>query len=76
LKKVAKLLESLGYEYVRQEGSHIRYRLNNTKDPLSDGVTVPAHDPVHIKTINRILKTIELQTGIPKRKLIEMPNNI
>jgi predicted RNA binding protein YcfA (HicA-like mRNA interferase family) len=71
-KKVTKLLEKLGYELIRQEGSHKRYHIKNSKDPHTDGVTIPAHDPIHIKTLNRILKTIEAQTGIAKIELVEM----
>lgn len=75
-KRVARLLERLGYVLVRQEGSHKRYQIKNSKDPQTDGVTLPAHDPVHIKTLNRILKTIEIQTGVPKTELVEMLNKL
>jgi predicted RNA binding protein YcfA (HicA-like mRNA interferase family) len=75
-KKVSKLLESLGYAFIRQEGSHKRYRIDNSRDPQADGVTLPAHDPVHVKTLGRILKTIEHQTGIPKNRLVEMLNEL
>jgi predicted RNA binding protein YcfA (HicA-like mRNA interferase family) len=75
-KKVAKLLESLGYEFSRQEGSHKRYRIKISNDPQMDGVTLPAHNTIHVKTLNRILRTIERQTGIPKKKLIELLGKI
>lgn len=71
--KVAKLLEQLGYRLVRQEGSHKGFELEQGTGSLAgNAVTVPEKDPVLIKTLNRILKTVEAQTGVPKKQLIEM----
>lgn len=53
--ELAKGLRALGYELVRQEGSHLRLTT------LRDGehhVTIPAHTPLKVGTLNGILKLI------------------
>jgi hypothetical protein len=37
-----------------------------SKDPLANAVTIPEKNPVHPKTLDRILKTISSETGISK----------
>jgi predicted RNA binding protein YcfA (HicA-like mRNA interferase family) len=67
---VVKLLEQLGYEVVRQRGSHIRLR--RTTPDGEHNITVPAHRTMAKGTLSDILTAISQATGEPKKKLIEM----
>lgn len=52
---LAKALRALGYERVRQVGSHIRLTTN------VDGqfhITVPNHDPIKVGTLRSIIKLV------------------
>ena len=63
-----RLLTSLGYEVVRQRGSHIRLR---RRSELGEhNVTVPDHDVVAKGTLNDILTQVGLWTNLPKETLI------
>ena len=66
---VIRLLTSLGYEVVRQRGSHVRLR----KDTLlgEHNITVPAHKIVARGTLSDILNRISLWNNIPKEELIK-----
>ncbi|MBU1262583.1 type II toxin-antitoxin system HicA family toxin [bacterium] len=69
-KKVIGLLERLGYEVVRQRGSHVRL-----KKVLKIGVhtiTVPKHKSVAKGTLGDILEKVSLWNDISKDELIEM----
>ena len=66
---VVRLLKSLGYEVVRQRGSHIRLRKST---PLGEhNITVPAHRILAKGTLSDILNRISLWNNIPKEDLIE-----
>jgi len=66
---VIRLLRSLGYEVVRQRGSHIRLR---KVTPLGEhNITVPAHRVVAKGTLSDILNRISLWNNIPKEDLIK-----
>ena len=52
---LAKSLRRLGYEIDRQSGSHIRL---TTQQRGEHHVTIPAHDPLKIGTLNAILRDI------------------
>ncbi len=65
---VVRLLTSLGYQVLRQRGSHVRLRKIT---PLGEhNVTVPLHDTVAKGTLNDILTKVSLWNGIPKDDLI------
>ncbi len=65
---VVRLLQSLGYEVVRQRGSHIRLR---KVIPLGEhNITVPAHKILAKGTLGDILNKISLWNNIPKENLI------
>jgi predicted RNA binding protein YcfA (HicA-like mRNA interferase family) len=52
---LAKALRAIGYERVRQDGSHIRLTTN------TDGqfhVTVPNHQPIKVGTLRSIMKLV------------------
>jgi predicted RNA binding protein YcfA (HicA-like mRNA interferase family) len=50
---LAKALHELGYERVRQEGSHIRL---TTQRGGQHHITVPNHNPIKLGTLTGILK--------------------
>ena len=65
---IARLLESLGYRFMRQRGSHARYTLNTTVG--THKVTVPTHRVIAKGTLNDILNQVSLWTGVSKDDLI------
>ena len=66
---VVGLLQSLGYEIVRQRGSHIRLR---KVTPVGEhAITVPAHKVLAKGTLSDILSRISLWNNIPKESLID-----
>ncbi|HXC32498.1 MAG TPA: type II toxin-antitoxin system HicA family toxin [Verrucomicrobiae bacterium] len=65
---LVKLLHSLGYETVRQRGSHVRLR---KQAPVGEhNVTVPDHKVLAKGTLNDILSQVSLWNGIPKEDLL------
>jgi predicted RNA binding protein YcfA (HicA-like mRNA interferase family) len=55
--KVIRALEKLGYEIIRQKGSHIRMH-----HPYKKPVTIPTHNPVAKGTLRKILRDAEIST--------------
>lgn len=68
-KKLVKNLQKIGYQIIRQKGSHVQMRLNS--DNGEHMITVPLHDEVAFGTLNDILGKVSLWSGISKNKLIE-----
>lgn len=68
-RSLIRLLMSLGYEVVRQKGSHVRVRKRNTLG--EHNLTVPDHDFLAKGTLNDILTRVSLWNNIPKEHLIE-----
>ncbi|MGB9242763.1 MAG: type II toxin-antitoxin system HicA family toxin [Candidatus Acidiferrales bacterium] len=66
---LVKLLHSLGYETVRQKGSHIRLRKTTTLG--EHNLTVPDHKSLAKGTLNDILTRVSLWNGIPKEELLD-----
>jgi predicted RNA binding protein YcfA (HicA-like mRNA interferase family) len=66
--EVASLLQSLGYQFVRQRGSHSRYTL--TTPVGTHNITIPVHRVVAKGTLNDILSKVSLWAGVPKDDLI------
>ncbi len=64
-----RLLVSLGYEVIRQRGSHVRIR--KTSALGEHNLTVPDHAVMAKGTLNDILTRVSLWNNIPKEKLIE-----
>ncbi len=65
---LVKFLSSLGYETLRQRGSHMRLR-KHTK--LGEhNLTVPAHKELAKGTLNDILTRVSLWNNIPKDELL------
>ncbi|HAN09064.1 MAG TPA: hypothetical protein DCP90_00440 [Clostridiales bacterium] len=66
--ELIKNLKKLGYETARQKGSYIRLitELNG-----KHAITVPAHDPIKVGTLNAIISDIAEHFKISKNELIK-----
>lgn len=59
----------LGYEITRQSGSHIRLTtLRNGKH----GITVPAHSPIRVGTLGKILEQVCSHFQISRDELLRL----
>ena len=58
----------MGYEVIRQQGSHIRMR--KTSEMGEHNITVPAHSSLARGTLNDILNRVSLWNNVPKKTLI------
>jgi predicted RNA binding protein YcfA (HicA-like mRNA interferase family) len=68
-RSLIRLLVSLGYEVIRQKGSHVLLR---KRSELGEhNLTVPDHDVLAKGTLNDLLTRVSLWNGIPKEALIE-----
>jgi predicted RNA binding protein YcfA (HicA-like mRNA interferase family) len=65
---LVKALKSLGYEISHQTGSHIRL---TTKEKAEHHITIPAHNPLKIGTLNAILKNVANHFELTKEELIK-----
>jgi predicted RNA binding protein YcfA (HicA-like mRNA interferase family) len=63
-----KKLSELGYEVSRQTGSHIRL---TTSENGRHQITIPAHNPVKIGTLNNILRDVALHFNLSKDELLK-----
>ena len=64
---VVKLLLSLGYEVVRQRGSHIR--LKKVTNSGEHAITVPAHKVIAKGTLSDIINRVSLWNNLSKEEL-------
>jgi len=64
---LAKRLKLFGYILTRQTGSHIRL---TTTQGGEHHVTVPAHDPLKVGTLNAILDAIAKHHGLTRLELL------
>jgi predicted RNA binding protein YcfA (HicA-like mRNA interferase family) len=67
--RLVRALEHLGYEVVRQKGSHVRLRHNG---PPAHLVTVPLHNPLKIGTLHGILSEVGHMRSIDLESLAEL----
>ncbi len=65
--KLAKLLKKYGYTLERQTGSHIRLVSKYVNEEHK--VTIPAHAPLKIGTLNNILREISNYIGATKEEI-------
>lgn len=65
---LVKALRVLGYERIRQDGSHIRL---TTQLDGEYHVTVPHHRAVRVGTLNAILKLVAAHHGLTVEELLE-----
>jgi predicted RNA binding protein YcfA (HicA-like mRNA interferase family) len=68
-RELIRLLESLGYETLRQRGSHVRLRRISAAG--EHNVTVPDHKVVAKGTLNDILTRVSIWTGLSKDELVK-----
>ena len=58
--RLIRALEHLGYQVIRQKGSHVRLRHPR---PPAHTITVPLHNPLKIGTLHAILSEVaEMQS--------------
>jgi len=68
-RELVQLLLSLGYQVIRQKGSHIRLR--KVSAPGEHNITVPDHGTLAKGTLNDILTRVSLWNNVAKEQLIE-----
>jgi len=68
--KLIKVLSRLGYEIIRQKGSHVRLRKSTAAG--DHNITVPLHDELAKGTFNDIISDVSIWNGISKDAIIEM----
>jgi len=66
--ELVKALRVLGYERIRQDGSHIRL---TTELDGEYHVTVPNHAPLRLGTFKGILKLVAAHHGLTVEELLE-----
>ncbi len=66
--RLIQLLANFGYEITRQTGSHIRL---TTQENGRHHITIPAHNPLKIGTLNSILRSVAEHSGLTKDELLE-----
>ena len=59
--RVIRALERLGYEVIRQKGSHVRMR---HEGPPAHTITVPLHNPLKIGMLHGILSEVAQMRSI------------
>jgi predicted RNA binding protein YcfA (HicA-like mRNA interferase family) len=69
---LVKALSTLGYETVRQNGSHIR--MKSWQTGAEHLVTVPNHRPMRVGTLNSILVEIALFRGWTRDEVVRRLN--
>ena len=67
--KLNRALERLGYEVVRQKGSHVRLR---HPGPPVHMITVPLHDPLKTGTLSGILSEVASMRSITIEAVIDL----
>ena len=60
-------LRRMGYEKVRQRGSHVRI---TTQEGGEHHDVIPLHDPIRAQTLSSILKSIARHHGIGVQELL------
>lgn len=68
-KKLCSLLGKYDYSITRQTGSHIQLKSNFME--YEHSITIPAHNPIKLGTLNNILKDIATYLKISKEELVE-----
>ena len=67
---LVRVLQKLGYEVIRQKGSHIRLR--KTTNIGEHNITVPEHKTVAKGTLNDIITKVSLWNNVSKDDLIKL----
>ena len=66
--RLIKALAMLGYEVDHQTGSHIRLMTQHNGE---HHVTIPAHKPLKIGTLNAILRDVAAHASLSRDQLLE-----
>lgn len=66
---LSKSLTKLGYSITRQTGSHMR--LSTEQDGIHH-ITIPAHDPLKIGTLNGVLRDLSEHHDLPRNELLKL----
>ena len=69
VKDLIKALSRLDYAVTRQTGSHVRL---TTQRNGEHNITVPAHDPIKVGTLNAILKEVSEHANLSRNELVEL----
>ena len=64
--RLIRALTTLGYQIVRQNGSHIRMR---HAGPPTHSVTIPNHDSLKTGTLHSIIASVAEATGRPTKSI-------
>jgi len=67
--RLVSALEKIGYNVIRQRGSHVRLR---HPGPPAHAITVPPHNPLKTGTLHGILAEVALQRSISLDSLSEL----
>ena len=62
-------LQKLGYQATRQRGSHVRVSTNVNGEHHE---VVPLHNPIKVKTLSGILKSVASHHEVSMQDLLEM----
>ena len=73
-KRLIKVLHKLGYNIVKQRGSHIKIMKETVAGTHS--ITIPNHDEIAKGTLNDILSKVGIWNQISKEDLIQMIREI
>jgi predicted RNA binding protein YcfA (HicA-like mRNA interferase family) len=68
-KDLIKALSRLDYAVTRQTGSHVRLTTQSNRE---HNITVPAHDPIKVGTLNAILKEVSEHANLSRNELVEL----
>jgi predicted RNA binding protein YcfA (HicA-like mRNA interferase family) len=66
--QLVRALRKLGYERIRQDGSHIRL---TTQLDGEFHVTIPDHSPIKVGTFKSILKLVAVHHGLTVEDLLQ-----
>ena len=67
--RLIRALERVGYEVIRQRGSHVRLRHSG---PPIHTITVPLHNPLKTGTLHGVLADVALLRSITIESLCEL----
>ena len=62
------LCRDWNYRVVHQEGSHI---ILQTDSPTHQRLSVPNHNPLHVGTLNSIVRVVSAHKGVERRQLLD-----
>jgi predicted RNA binding protein YcfA (HicA-like mRNA interferase family) len=68
--RLLRVLSGLGYEVVRQKGSHVRIR---HPGPPVHKLSIPLHYPLKTGTLHAILTEVAQMRSVAIESLMEMP---